>query len=145
MIANNLFVATILFAASAAGVHGGLASSPIGRQLAIFSFDDASSAANWGSQVLELKQMYLKQDEGARKAVAALYEQWQAAFAKYDDREGNKVDMSPSQRMEAFVSNLWSVAETNVRNPEKKSKYWLRRHRLRDLFQALSHAHRARL
>ncbi len=133
MIANNLFVATILFAASAAGVHGGLASSPIGRQLAIFSFDDASSAANWGSQVLELKQMYLKQDEGARKAVAALYEQWQAAFAKYDDREGTKVDMSPSQRMEAFVSNLWSVAETNMRNPEKKSKYWQSMNRFADI------------
>ena len=119
MNANNLFLATILFAASASAVN----TEPILRDLAVFSFDNAASAADWGSQVLELKQMYLKQDEGARKAVADLYEEWKSAFAKYE-REGAKVQMSESQRMEAFVSNLWSVAETNVRNPEKKSKYW---------------------
>lgn len=119
MNANNLFLATILFAASASAVN----TEPILRDLAVFSFDNAASAADWGSQVLELKQMYLKQDEGARKAVADLYEEWKSAFAKYE-REGAKVQMSESQRMKAFVSNLWSVAETNVRNPEKKSKYW---------------------
>jgi len=42
------------------------------------NFDNAESAAKWGSAILDLKDAYDKQDEGARKAVALLYEASQA-------------------------------------------------------------------
>ena len=116
---NSLFVATVLFAASASAVN----TEPILRDLAVFSFDNAESAAKWGKQILVLKEAFDKQDEGARKAVGGLYDAWKTEFAEFI-RDDQKLEMSESQKMDSFVNNLWSVAETNVRNPEQKHKWW---------------------
>lgn len=115
---KNLFLASILFAASAAAVN----TEPILRELSVFTFDNAESAAKWGSAILDLKDAYDKQDEGAREAVALLYEAWEQEFASF--LREDKLDTSDSKKMQAFVDNMWMVAETNVQNHESGKHPW---------------------
>ena len=99
---------------------------PILRQLAQFSFDDQESSAKWGSDVLELRKKFEAGDKGAEEVVLELYKAWKSHFAK--DLATDKLDMSESEELDAFIANVWSVAETNVGNfrgyPKNDQKWW---------------------
>ena len=98
----------------------GLATSPLGlEKLAVFSFKDQPSSAEWGKNVLALQKNYEAGSQEAKATVQALYEMWHEAFTESNEEKGS---------MKAFIDNLWNVAKTNVENfakyPENENKWW---------------------
>jgi hypothetical protein len=117
-----LLVVTVL-AGTVLGVRA-VNTEPIIRQLSQFSFDDQESSAAWGRAVMDVRKKFDAGDEGAKDLVQSLYKAWKGHFATELGMEKQDV----SDEIEAFIGNLWSVAETNVENfrgyPKNEQKWW---------------------
>ena len=106
--------AKLVTAALLASANVASANTDTVPRLAQFDFKDGKAAAAWGEDVLALKKHFQSGDDQAQRTVADLFTQWQDHFDNLLREDGLK--LSESRMMEAFVDNLWSVAETNVRN-----------------------------
>lgn len=115
-------LAKLVVAALLASSNFALAESDAVPSLAQFNFKDGKAAAAWGQEVIALKKRFQSGDESSRRAVADLFAQWHDHFENVLKDDG--LSLSESRMMDAFVENLWMVAETNVRNYNSKKPWW---------------------
>ena len=92
------------------------------RALAVFSFDNQEDSAVWGEKVYEFRNAYDQQENGTAALAEQIYGAWKVRFRPRDQEDVKQGSM------DAFMDNMWSVGERNVKNfdgyPDKENKYW---------------------